>query len=231
MSFRHILTYKWCFACVLILLPWMIFLTYYLVPGTPVSLVKQPLFNKPCPPIQSGTRLRQDFIVPEIPISELQLLFGTYCRQNVGELAGIVEIHNPNGPETRRFTIHLEDLADNHWYGVLFDPPMTGTAGSHGYFEIRGKRIEPGNEVTIWRTDYDAFSGGTLKINMSDTQGDLAFQLTGYFRGIRAAQHFLAQWNMHKPKKWTHPFWLLIPGLLLAISLVTGVYHLVRCHE
>ncbi len=191
----------------------------YCFSGLPVTLVQQPLSESPGPPIHTGTIIEQSFYLPADGITEIALLFGTYCRRNQGVIHGHLRNHSYPESVERSFSIELERLTDNEWTTIPVLPPFPPHPLEKGVLTLEGEGISPENAVTLWRTEFDAFVDGNAIINHVPQSGDLAFILRGHLQGISVFQRIRAQWSLHKPAVWVNLLWLILAMLLWTSGL------------
>jgi hypothetical protein len=200
------------------LIPWFVGLIWLLVIGLPVSIVQQKDFSIPCPPIAQDLSVSQSFTCSGAGFQSIALRFGTYRRVNHGLIKGTISVKKSRDSSAnleRQFDIPLDALEDNQWHTITF-LPLFPAAESEGVITLHGVDIPPGNEVTLWQTQDDAYPPGHLSFGDRRLSGDAAFKIIGQVRSTDLLKLWIDRWKKAK-SGWYFIIW--IPFLLTVILL------------
>jgi hypothetical protein len=206
---------------------WCVGPVYYCVWGLQNSMPIQPRSDIPCPPFTQGTSLQQQFIVSRGTLSAVAVKFGTYQRVNSGLIEGNIVLQSAVAEETREFIIELDQLKDNEWYPIRFNPVQI-PAVSECTLQMTVMRMKPGNEVTLWASNQDAILQENLTINGEQFSGDIALQSISVVKGMDVFNTLYHNLNI------TFPFTLaaiiIILGSIVAsiVSVSTGLHSCIR---
>ncbi len=118
--------------------------------------------------------IRQVFPVSSDNLCGIELLPGTFARQNTGMLR--VAVLNEAKQLLYETKTSISKLADNAWWRFDF-PPVADSAGKRFIIEVSSAESQTGDAVTLWKTSRrDAVKDGGLYYSGKRQDGALAFK-------------------------------------------------------
>jgi hypothetical protein len=121
-----------------------------------------------------GTRFTQTFVSECAGMSRLDLYLASYARDNSSSVA-IRLTDTETHQRVFERVISGSDIADDEWHKFAFEP-VSDSKGKQYRVVMIGLDGQPGNAITIWRSQADVFPGGKASTNDIPIDADLVFQ-------------------------------------------------------
>jgi len=146
--------------------------------------VQQDRYDQPVGEIQGTTTVGQTFIARNPNLARVDVLLGTYARENTQEVIFHLRELKPSLPEAdaiaesadlTRIVINAADVEDNAYHSFKF-PPIEDAQGKAYYFFIESPTSSPGDAITAWSSSRDAYLAGRMYMDGLPQAGDLTFR-------------------------------------------------------
>jgi peptidoglycan/LPS O-acetylase OafA/YrhL len=135
----------------------------------------QEVTTQPVGEILGNMTIGQTFIAPYSNLHAIEIALATYKRVNTKEV--IFHLSSAPSSASDLVTIKLsgDKITDNQYHRFSFDP-IADSKGRSFYFFVESPNSTPGNAITIWYNEKDAYKEGQAYENGSPIPGDLAFK-------------------------------------------------------
>jgi hypothetical protein len=145
------------------------------------SEVGNSLSEKVAGEIKGATTIGQTFVAPHPDLHRIDVFLATYARTNTHD----VTFHLKASPESEEdifaISFNASDVEDNAYRSFVF-PPIRESEGKSFYFYLESPSSTPGDAITVWMSNSDAYPEGSAYIDGEPVRGDLRF-LTHYSLG------------------------------------------------
>jgi hypothetical protein len=125
--------------------------------------------------ILDSNEISQTFIAPMNNLSGFSVKFGTYARNNSGDITIGIR-RNAGGSSIYETTVQASSIADNQYYDFKF-PPLKYSKGNSYLIYINSNGGQPGSSLTAYISEEDIYSSGDLFVNGVKRQGELTFKV------------------------------------------------------
>lgn len=121
-----------------------------------------------------GTKVIQTFVSQCSGLNRVALYFGTYGRVNTHPV--IFRVTDTATKDTfYEQVIPGSEIEDNQWLELAFEPRLD-SMGKQYRISVHSPESRPGDAVTIWRSQGDAYPDGEALINRQSVGADLVFR-------------------------------------------------------
>jgi|Deesub1362B_J571_1020462.scaffolds.fasta_scaffold06598_2 hypothetical protein len=145
------------------------------------SEVGNSLSEKVAGEIKGATTIGQTFVAPYPDLHRIDVFLATYARTNTHD----VTFHLKASPESEEdifaISFNASEVEDNAYRSFVF-PQIRESAGKSFYFYLESPSSTPGDAITVWMSNSDAYPEGSAYIDGEPVRGDLRF-LTHYSLG------------------------------------------------
>lgn len=173
----------------------ILFVGAYLFATSAVTGANNGYSTGPIPEIYGDTTVGETFVATYSNLDEIDLLIGTYARQNHGKMIFHLR-ENISAQDITTVTFDTDHLIDNQYYAIKF-PPIPNSAGQKYYFYLESPDSAPGNALAIYHSTLNAYIRGDEYIDNKQTGGDLAFK-TFYKPDLYTIMPFLDNRNSYR---------------------------------
>jgi uncharacterized membrane protein YfhO len=128
--------------------------------------------KQPIGEIVNGEVVKQSFTAEYNNLTNVSILLATYEKKfDETTKVDIKLIENSTGKIIAESNIPAASIGDNQYYS--FDFPKISDSKNKSYTLEITSNAKPGNAITAWSSDTDAYKGGSLSINDKPVAGDL----------------------------------------------------------
>ena len=121
-----------------------------------------------------GTKVIQTFVSQCSGFNRVELYFGAYGRVNTHPV--ILRVTDTVTKDTfYEQVIPGPEIADNQWLELAFEP-RPDSMGKQYRISVHSPESQPGDAVTLWRSQGDVYPDGEALINRQPIHADLAFR-------------------------------------------------------
>lgn len=130
--------------------------------------------------IVDGQTYSQRMISPCDVIEQVNLMTGTYERENTGVF--VITLLNEEGAVLAETTVPVSEFANNEYDTVPLEAPVEIGAGESIVFTITPQDCAPGNAITVYLSGSMTSQKDTENyfLNGEEARGTLCIQLSGY---------------------------------------------------
>lgn len=121
----------------------------------------------------------QSFLSPNNGLNAVSILFGTYGRDNNGNLTFHLRT-DPSSSDIVTIVVNTSKIPDNNYYTFKFFP-INNSSGKSYFFFVDSHDSSPGNAVTLYFDSRDSYQQGTMYINGKPVIGHLSFKAYNEF--------------------------------------------------
>ena len=175
----------------------------------------------PAPEITRGGTLSQTFVATDDDLTEVQVLIGTYVRQNTASL--ILELSADGVKRTVR--ADPATITDNQFHGFTF-APIEDSRGKTYTATLSSPDGRAGNAFTAWVGECDCYPDGALSINgLRHDDEELAMRIEFAHQDVVIWRELLNRMSQYKPGivQGAGLVLLGLVGTALALGAVAGV--------
>lgn len=147
-----------------------------------VSARNPRLYAEPSIPAEAAVgELTQNIVVSQTfisrckQLSRFDLQFATQGREHIQQPVVVRLTDMETGQQVYEETISISEINDNGWRQFLFEP-LPHSAGKTYRISLFAPNSQPGEAITLWRSQTDAYPGGEAFVNDSPIHSDLAFR-------------------------------------------------------
>ncbi|MEK5282080.1 MULTISPECIES: hypothetical protein [Paenibacillus] len=154
----------------------IIFLIYTYVGNIGVvrEYIKQDVENGTIGEFIKNSELEQSFYTDQSNLSGISVRLATYMRTNKGSLLiGIREMGSDKNIYENK--IQVDSVRDNEMFDFRF-PPIKFSKGKIYSIYIKSIDTEPGESITVYKSNEESYENGKLYINGNEQKGDLVFR-------------------------------------------------------
>jgi hypothetical protein len=160
----------------------------------------------------------QSFYSPSDGLYQIDLPLGTYGHPVTSDLI----LHLTTSPDARddlaTVQVNGHEIENNAYHSFRF-PRQRGIAGRTLYFNLEAPDASPGNAITPYRSNEDAYQHGQAYYDGVVASNDLAFAAHYRLGPLDAARFVLHRLSEQRPCLWGHP--------LFYVALIVVHYALV----
>jgi len=127
--------------------------------------------------IVGGVEQGQSFHAHGEGLDQVCLILATYRRVNDRDLIFHLKESPTASQDLVTLTVNGREIKDNSWYSFRFSP-IEDSGGRTFYFSLESPQSTPGNAITIWASQADAYAEGFRYENGKVREGDLVFNLS-----------------------------------------------------
>jgi hypothetical protein len=175
----------------------------------------------------AGATAGQSFAAEYGGLAEVAVKVGTYDRQNKGAL--VFRLDGPGLTDAVTRTVDAAELEDNAYQAFEF-PLIEGSAGKGYTFTLESPDGAPGEAITVWGAEDDAYPDGEATLTglyRGKNVADLTFRLTYQPPLLGRVDLFLERLAAGKPSLWgDRSLYVILGGaylVLLYALFVTAV--------
>jgi hypothetical protein len=121
-----------------------------------------------------GARMAQLFTSQCAGLNRVGLYMATYARDNTGRVAFRLT-ETASQQRVWEFTMPAGDIADDEWRDIDF-APLKDSEGKQYRLTVLSPDGEPGNAITVWRSQTDVFPNGEALVDGKPINADLIFR-------------------------------------------------------
>lgn len=129
----------------------------------------------PSPQIMGGTEIGQTFVAPSDGLSRIDVMFGTYGRDNDRDVFFRVWEGRQRHKPVAEIVFNASDVLNNLYTPIAFDP-VAGSGGRHYVFSLSSPDSTLDNALSVWINPADVYPGGRAFLNGRPLSGDLTFR-------------------------------------------------------
>ncbi len=183
-------------------------------------MVRQDHSNLPAGELIGAPGLSQSFHSPYAGLYRIDVKLATYARENHGPVEFSLR-ESLDGPALVRIEFEAEQIQDNAFHQFVFDP-VVDSAGREFVFSLEAPDASPGNAITVWRADYDAYPEGQPMESGQAIDGDLTFIVFHRSSPSETWRAFLTHIHDLNPSAW-RVRWLLLAAVVIWMVGVGGL--------
>ena len=159
--------------------------------------------TNPSPAVCCGNAVGQTFIPKRGNISRIEVMLGTYGRENDRDIVFSLWELTPEKRMLTEVTFNASSIKNNLFHTVDFSSKAVSRDQAYA-FELRSPQSTPDNSICVWMNRGDIYDQGAFIYNNQEAQGDLVFRvyskrpifkelsrITRNYSGIFASQFFL----------------------------------------
>lgn len=130
--------------------------------------------------ILDGQEYRQTLVSPCDVIDEIQLMTGSYDRENTGSVQ--IQVLGADGVLLTEMTVPVAELSNNAYDTIGLNTPLEVGEGTQLTFVIRPQGCKAGDTITIYTSGSMTEQKSTQNffLNGQEGRGTLCIQLSGY---------------------------------------------------
>jgi len=129
----------------------------------------------PSPPIIQGVTIGQTFIAQRNGLTKIEVMMGTYGRENDKDVEFTLWELNPGKKLVRKIIVNARTIRNNLFNEFKFDP-VPHSRGRKFYFQFSSPASTKGNAVCCWLNKKDIYSAGELVLNGQPQNSDIVFR-------------------------------------------------------
>ncbi|MDW7760068.1 MAG: hypothetical protein SCM96_05450 [Acidobacteriota bacterium] len=129
----------------------------------------------PSPHIMGGTEIGQTFVAPSDGLSRIDVMFGTYGRDNNEDVFFKLWEGRQGQKPVAEIVFNASDVLNNLFTPIAFDP-VAGSGGRHYIFILSSPDSTLDNALSVWMNTADVYPGGRAILNGRPLTGDLTFR-------------------------------------------------------
>ena len=138
-----------------------------------LAVARQVSHNVPAGELVAGRSFGQTFHAAFSGLYRVDVLLATYARQNHGPVLFHLS-EGSGGSDLVAIEVEAAQVRDNAFHRFVFEP-IADSAGREFFFHFEAPGAAPGNAITIWQADFDAYPSGRAYVDGYPADGDLAF--------------------------------------------------------
>jgi hypothetical protein len=185
--------------------------------------------DRPVGELLASSIVGQSFYSPADGLYQLDLVFGTYGHPGTSD----VILHLRMSPDATQDLViarlNSQDIENNVYNSYRFSQ-QRGIAGRTLYFYLEAPDASPGNAVTAYRSDENAYRGGEAYYDGIVASNDLTFVAHYRLNPLDAARFVLRQLSDQRPCLLGNP-WFYAVLTVLHFALVGKLFVFFRQHE
>lgn len=171
-------------------------------------------------PLYGSLQVGQSFFSPYSGLYRIDLLLGTYARENTRDIFFHLLEASGSRRELATIRFNAKEVEDYAYFSVTF-PPLRESANKTLFFYLESPESTPANSINIRSTSENLYPDGMMHLNGTPQAGDLAF--AAYYKGnpLEAVTLVLARLTANKPYFWgDRSFYILLAALYLSLYLL-----------
>lgn len=129
----------------------------------------------PSPHIMGGTEIGQTFVAPSDGLSRIDVMFGTYGRDNDEDVFFRLWEGRQGQKPVAEIVFNASDVLNNLFTPIAFDP-VARSGGRHYIFTLSSPDSTLDNALSVWMNTADVYPGGRALRNGRPLSGDLTFR-------------------------------------------------------
>lgn len=142
----------------------------------PYSYINTSKPEMPIGEIVNNVIVTQSFVAEESQLYGISLQLATYARENTSKQK-ISLINKNTNKVIETWQVNGKNIQDNMYHDFILKSPLENIKGNSFYIKIVSDDAFNGNAITIWSSNNDSYSDGSLYINGVVQQGDLSFKV------------------------------------------------------
>jgi hypothetical protein len=141
-------------------------------------LIEQNKFNSTTGELYGLTTYGQEFRVWQNGLSRIDLLLGTYKRQNTQDIIFHLceKLENFKFKECVKIIVNASQIKDNEFYSFKFKP-LINSKGKSYYFYLESPYSRPGDAITLYTLNSRRCKFGQMYKDNKPTRGSLTFKV------------------------------------------------------
>lgn len=162
--------------------------------------------DQPLSELVAGTTDGQTFVARYGRVSRVDVLLGTFARQNSGPLIFHLKRSPAAADDLATVRINTATVANNMFRAFEF-APVPNSMGEPLYFYLEAPEAAPGNALTVWGYTLDTYPDGQAIVSRDPHVPDLAFRVY-YAPTFSQSMAILFNWlTFGKPGPFGVPAW------------------------
>lgn len=132
--------------------------------------------TNPSPNIYADNIVGQTFTPQKDNISRVELLLGTYERENDKDVEFSLWALDPEKKLLAKKTFNASTVQNNLFNAIDFFPVPVAKNTKY-YFQLRSPQSTPDNSICVWMNGKDIYKEGAFTYNNTEAKGDLVFRM------------------------------------------------------
>jgi len=158
----------------ILFLKWQIYLIFiYKHPTLDVEVYPN---TNPSPPIIKGVSLGQTFLAKRNGLAKIEVMMGTYGRENNRDIEFSLWELRPNKKLVRKIIVNARRIRNNLYNEFKFKP-ISDSQGKMFYFQFSSPDSTKDNAVCCWLNNKNIYSNGQFILNGAQQKADIVFRI------------------------------------------------------
>lgn len=130
----------------------------------------------PSPNIYAENIVGQTFIPQRDNISRIEVMLGTYGRENDKDIILSLWAETPERKLLAEKNFNASTVQNNLFNTIDFHP-VPVSRNKRYYFQLQSPQSTPGNSICVWMNGKDIYKQGVFIYNNKEAKGDLIFRV------------------------------------------------------
>ncbi len=132
--------------------------------------------TKPSPNIYAENIVGQTFIPQRDNISRIEVMLGTYGRENDKDIILSLWAETPERKLLAEKNFNASTVQNNLFNAIDFHT-VPVLKNKKYYFQLQSPQSTPGNSICVWMNGRDIYKHGAFMYNNKEAKGDLVFRV------------------------------------------------------